>query len=58
MNIKDIKTDYRHFKGGISCKLHKKYGVHCLNENESDYKCIKHLHPKKGYTTNEEPFSR
>ncbi len=38
MNIKDIKTDCRLFRGDIPCKPHKQYGVHCLDEKGNDCK--------------------
>ena len=58
MNIKDIKTDYRHFRGDVTYKLHKQYGVYCLDEKENNYKCMEYPHPDKVYSTIEELFSK
>lgn len=38
MKLSDLKTNCRYFRGDIPCKPHKKYGVHCVEEDGSNCK--------------------
>jgi lipopolysaccharide heptosyltransferase III len=38
MKISDLKLDCRYFRGDIPCKPHKRFGVHCVDENGNDCK--------------------